>query len=348
MTSRSAQHFLRLSLVVGSATGLGLWGWATAERMIYQHWDNPEFTQSVPGPPAQPAITANSPIGRIEISRLGVNTLVREGTGAAILQVAAGHIPGTALPGEKGNVAVAAHRDTLFRGLRNVRKEDSIVFQTANGTHLYRVESTEVVQPDDVAVLKPGRENELTLVTCYPFTWIGSAPQRFIVKAVEVNGKAPVPTIPTSESAKLSQPITPPSTTQPGTPPPSELQGRRVYFQISVNHNRELAPGISLGIASIDADSHTADGWIWLMPERRTVWLRQRAARDPLRFTGGKDTNEHTLVITGISADKATGYLQMQSPAGQRVGASAYSPTTSAGTSALAEGVATRAGSDGL
>ena len=328
--------------MIGAITGVGLWGWATAERLIYQHWDNPEFTRKLPGPPAQSPIMANSTIGRIEIPRLGVNTLVREGTGAAILRVAAGHIPGTALPGEKGNVAIAAHRDTLFRGLRNVRKEDSILFQTANGSHMYRVESTQIVQPDDVAVLKPGRENELTLVTCYPFTWIGSAPQRFIVKALEVTGNAPVPIVPANESS--SKPS-----------PPSNPKSRRVYFQIPVNQNRELAPGISLGIASIDANSHTANGWIWLMPERQTVWLRQRAAGDSIRFTGGKasgketgeNTTERALVLTGISADKATGYLQMQDAA-QRVGASAYSPMTSAGTSAFAAGVATRAGSDGL
>ena len=199
MTKRSAYRFLRVSLLIGSATGLGLWGWATGERVLFQHFGSEQLSsQQVAGadlhqPEKQQPLTADALVGKIEIPRLGVNALVREGTGSTTLRVAAGHIPGTALPGDKGNVAVAAHRDSLFRGLKDVRKGDSVIFQTESGQHLYRVDSMSIVDPDDVAVLKAGAQPELTLVTCYPFTWIGSAPQRFIVKAREVLSESSCP-----------------------------------------------------------------------------------------------------------------------------------------------------------
>jgi LPXTG-site transpeptidase (sortase) family protein len=243
MTSSSALRFLRTSLLIGTATGLGLWGWTTIERIVYQHRGNVEFEQQT-----GQQIKADSLVGRIEIPRLGVNALVREGTGATTLRLAAGHIPGTALPGEKGNVAVAAHRDSLFRGLKDVRKDDSVVFQTANGKHVYRVESMVIVDPDDVAVLKASAQPELTLVTCYPFSWIGSAPQRFVVKAREVSDNSPPLSVPVSEvSVPHSRENSPEN---------------RVYFQIPLHHSRELAPGISMGVTSIDMDSQTASGWM--------------------------------------------------------------------------------------
>ena len=104
---------------------------------------------------------------------------IREGASHDTLDIALGHISGTALPGESGNVGVAGHRDTLFRGLRNVARDDLIVFQTPDASYRYQVESTMVVNPADVGVLKPGGHSELTLVTCYPFT-ISAGPQRIM------------------------------------------------------------------------------------------------------------------------------------------------------------------------
>ena len=100
-----------------------------------------------------------------------------------MLGVAIGHVPGTALPGQQANVGVAGHRDTLFRGLRDIKTNDLIEFETLAGKYSYRVGSTEIVKPDDVSVLQAGSSPELTLVTCYPFNYVGSAPDRFIVKA---------------------------------------------------------------------------------------------------------------------------------------------------------------------
>jgi sortase A len=122
-------------------------------------------------------------IGRLDIPRLHVSTIVLEGDDDGALGLGAGHVPGTALPDQSGNVGIAAHRDLFFRPLRNVAKNDRITLTTSGGTYQYMVESTEIVRPDAVRVLAATRDAELTLVTCYPFYFIGDAPLRFIVHA---------------------------------------------------------------------------------------------------------------------------------------------------------------------
>ena len=126
---------------------------------------------------------AGTLLGSISIPRVRVSSVIVEGTDDHTLTLSVGHIPGTAVPGREGNVALAGHRDTFFRGLRNIRNRDEIVLTTSDGTHLYEVESTRVVSPDDVDVLNDVGRPLLTLVTCYPFYFVGSAPKRFIVQA---------------------------------------------------------------------------------------------------------------------------------------------------------------------
>jgi sortase A len=92
-------------------------------------------------------------------------------------------VPGSALPGQPGNAAFAAHRDTYFRPLKGVRKGDEIAITTRDGDFRYLVSGTRVVDPSDVSVLRGSNEPTLTLVTCYPFDYVGSAPKRFIVSA---------------------------------------------------------------------------------------------------------------------------------------------------------------------
>jgi sortase A len=110
--------------------------------------------------------------------------MVMEGVAEKTLRLGGGHIPGTAYPGTPGNSGFAAHRDTFFRKLRNVRKDDVIQFTTRSTTFSYRVASTAVVDPSDTAVLRPTTEETITLVTCFPFYYIGPAPKRFVVHAV--------------------------------------------------------------------------------------------------------------------------------------------------------------------
>ncbi len=129
------------------------------------------------------APVAGGVVGRLDIPRIGVSVMVVEGVKYGDLKRAAGHIPGTALPGESGNVGVAGHRDTFFRPLRSIQRNDIITMSTLQGAYRYRVVRTKVVRPDDVQVLYPTGRDTLTLVTCFPFDYVGPAPKRFIVQA---------------------------------------------------------------------------------------------------------------------------------------------------------------------
>ena len=122
-------------------------------------------------------------MGEIELTRIGVTAIILEGTDERTLRRAVGHIPGTPLPGQPGNVAIAGHRDTFFRALRHVRQDDEIALMTLGGSYRYRVESISVVGPKDTQVLDNSGGDILTLVTCYPFSFVGPAPRRFIVRA---------------------------------------------------------------------------------------------------------------------------------------------------------------------
>jgi len=135
------------------------------------------------GAPASPTSLPASVIGRISIPRLHLSAMVEEGVDNATLSRAVGHIPGTALPGETGNIGIAGHRDTFFQKLKDLQPHDKIDFTTHSGRYRYTVESLTVVEPTDVSVLESTGGQTLTLVTCFPFHYIGNAPRRFIVHA---------------------------------------------------------------------------------------------------------------------------------------------------------------------
>jgi len=148
-------------------------------------------TQSLPHAVVILPPHAGAPLGRMEIPRLHLSVMVLEGAAPKTLRVGAGHIAGTALPGTRGNIGIAAHRDTFFRPLRDLRRSDRIVLTTSYGTFRYVVDAIEIVNPSDVEVLHQTADPRLTLVTCYPFTYVGAAPKRFIVHARQ---QAPVTT----------------------------------------------------------------------------------------------------------------------------------------------------------
>lgn len=128
-----------------------------------------------------------SALARIEIPRVGIRAIVADGADESTLSRAVGRVPNSARPGQIGNTVLAGHRDTFFRGLRDVRLNDRIRIVEPAGTYEYKVQSVMVVDPEDTAVLKSKGAEELTLVTCYPFRFVGPSPDRFIVKAVRVN-----------------------------------------------------------------------------------------------------------------------------------------------------------------
>jgi sortase A len=138
-------------------------------------------------PKGVPAVAPDGLIGRLEIPRLLLSAVVVEGNGEATLRRAVGHIPGTALPGGPGNVGLAGHRDTFFRPLKDLKISDEVQLSTLNGNFKYEVESLRVLKPGDVAVLASSAENVLTMVTCYPFYYVGPAPMRFVVRARQVS-----------------------------------------------------------------------------------------------------------------------------------------------------------------
>ena len=151
--------------------------------------------QSSAVPSRAPALAVDSLIGRIEIPRLLLSVVVVEGVDKTTLRRAVGHIPGTAMPGEAGNVGLAGHRDTFFRPLKDLKIKDQIQFSTLKGNFKYEVQSLRVVEPNNVGVLASSGENMLTMVTCYPFYYVGSAPKRWIVRARQVSPQTAPPSI---------------------------------------------------------------------------------------------------------------------------------------------------------
>ena len=182
-------------LVVGFLA-LGYCAFVLVDTTIYQSYQNARFDEQLNS--VQPASTSagvvNLPVapipggalGRIEIPRIGLAAMIMEGTDGRTLQRAVGHIPGTVLPGQHGNAGIAGHRDTFFRPLRNVHHDDEITLTTLDGTYHYLVDSSQVVAPEDTQVLNDSDDTILTLVTCYPFYFVGPAPKRFIVRAHKI------------------------------------------------------------------------------------------------------------------------------------------------------------------
>jgi sortase A len=191
------------------AAGLALLAWCAyvvLDARIFQQAEDRRLDQllsvshetnrGTPGTPQTPSPTtppaplppppADGLIGRLDIPRLGLSAVVIEGVGASALRRAVGHIPGTALPGQPGNVGISGHRDTFFRPLRNIRRNDTVTLTTLLGEFRYRVVSTSIVRPDNIAVLYPTENQIVTIVTCYPFYFVGPAPSRFIVRAERV------------------------------------------------------------------------------------------------------------------------------------------------------------------
>jgi sortase A len=328
-------------LLLGAVIGLGAWIGSNAVPAAWQDWENWVFDRDLHGetasisdylidlesrvdrgvrtrlglrvdpapsvsgrPTVSPTLQRDGLIGRLTIPRLHLRAIVREGVGKDTLGLAVGHIPGTAFPGQAGNVGVAGHRDTLFRGLSGIRQHDVIQLETLNKRYAYEVASTEVVTPQNIGVLKPGSYSELTLVTCYPFNYIGPAPDRFIVKARQV-----------AWQPNLAEPVvTPLKVVEDADRARDERAGTRrpatagkIYFAVSKNHSQKLAPGISLGITEAEAPTQRVNGWVWLMPERRTVWLRRQEQQDPVIFYQGGRKRE--LVITNVAQNSAAGYM---------------------------------------
>jgi sortase A len=207
---------LERALLCAGAILLGWCGWTLAQGRAYQGYESWSLDRMRAGRPAtvggylasrvipergsaplaavvRAARTAEAIplrrgdlVGRLAIPRLHLSAIVLEGDDDGTLKLGVGHVPGTALPGSAGNVALAAHRDSYFRPLRGIHPADEIEMTTPQRTFRYRVDSVRIVDPGAVEVLRDSAGPTLTLVTCYPFGWVGNAPKRFIVRASRV------------------------------------------------------------------------------------------------------------------------------------------------------------------
>jgi sortase A len=177
-----------LLLVIGTVA-LGYVGTTLLESRLYQTSAKQSLETQIQTIKKSDSLQTRVPVipgdvlGRLDIPRLGISVAILQGTSLRALRLGAGHIEATPLPGESGNSGIAGHRDTFFRELRNVRKTDEIQLQTATGVLHYEVDWVKVVRPNDMTVLAASSDSALTLVTCYPFYFVGPASGRFVVHA---------------------------------------------------------------------------------------------------------------------------------------------------------------------
>jgi sortase A len=189
--AKKRSHWLSNLLLLAGFALVVYGGAILGQARLEQAWASYVFERIVQGRPAAPAAVAVMPapeqgewLGRLEIPRLDVSVMVREGDDDSTLRIAAGHLPSSSLPGQAGTVAIAGHRDTFFRALRGIRNNDVIRLETHYGTHEYIVNEIRIVQPTQTEVLH-SEGPTLSLITCYPFDYVGAAPQRFVVRAKE-------------------------------------------------------------------------------------------------------------------------------------------------------------------
>lgn len=177
---------LEVALWIVAALGLGAAIGGYTDLLYYQYTARPstESPVEVRTVERDPSITPGTPIARLEIPRIGLDVIVAEGSTPTVLRRAVGRLEESAWPGgEPGNVVLAGHRDTFFRELAAIREGDLIVLDSNAGRLTYEVEWVKVVDPTDIHVLSRCRYPALTLITCYPFQYVGRAPQRFVVRA---------------------------------------------------------------------------------------------------------------------------------------------------------------------
>jgi sortase A len=151
-------------------------------RVDFSQWDG-HREQAYEGSPNK---QSGAPLAVLHIAKIGLEVPLLDGTDGLTLNHAVGRISGTARPGEPGNIGIAGHRDGFFRGLKDIGLGDTIALKAPQGTTTYAVDEIYIVSPSDASVLGPRPAPSLTLITCYPFYFIGSAPQRYVVHASRI------------------------------------------------------------------------------------------------------------------------------------------------------------------
>ncbi len=179
---RHLLEFLLLGFGIGC---FAVFAYEHVEARRFQAEQSAAFERDARSRATPGAVRRGGLVGMLDVPRLQLSTPVIEGDDSRTLKRAVGHLPDTPLPWSGGNSAIAGHRDGLFRPLKDVKIGDAIRFRTTREEYRYRVTKTAIVMPDDLSVLAPhAGAPSLTLITCYPFYYLGSAPKRFVVHAV--------------------------------------------------------------------------------------------------------------------------------------------------------------------
>jgi sortase A len=177
--------FAAIGVILLCCSGVGI-----LDEKRFQERETAAFVQQIEHPAPRPAQKQRT-IARLTIPDLGIAVMVVNGVSNDDLRLGPGHIPGTAFPGQSGNIGIAGHRDTVFRSLRSIRKDQEIILTMLHREDRYRIVWTAIVRPGDTSALLPSNRDSLTLVTCYPFDFVGPAPKRFIVRAERVESVEP-------------------------------------------------------------------------------------------------------------------------------------------------------------
>jgi sortase A len=175
--------FLTIGLLLSIHVAHSYASMMASQRQLSEQWQQQQRSPSAP--PLATSLT------RVSIPKINLDVMVVEGTSHSSLLGGPGHLDDTPAPGESGNSVIAGHRDTFFRHLGDLGRGDDIFVRRAGHAYHYVVKSKEIVQPNDVAVVKPSPQNRLTLITCYPAYYIGPAPQRLVVIAEPIDDSAP-------------------------------------------------------------------------------------------------------------------------------------------------------------
>jgi sortase A len=185
-------HDVQRLFVWAGIAALAYAGGTTAYSEAFQRYRTQQFEEAVRSHPkdTSTARTTEAPdlhegdvVGKLEVPRIGLSVIVLQGIEERTLALGAGHVPGTPLPAVEGNVVIAAHRDTFFRKLNVIMPGDEIRLSIRTRTYTYIVDTMEIVDPENPQIMQSRAYSELTLITCYPFYYVGSAPKRYIVRA---------------------------------------------------------------------------------------------------------------------------------------------------------------------
>ncbi len=171
--------FVLVGLTLLSYVSYQYWDMYHTQRQLEAQWERQAASASVPG--QSKPIAAADTLTRISIPRISMDAIVVEGASRKQLSIGPGHVIDTALPGDPGNAVITGHRDTFFRNIYELKKGDEIIVRRNGQVFKYQVTGKKIVAPDDISVLKPTQDTQLTLITCYPTYYIGPAPKRLVI-----------------------------------------------------------------------------------------------------------------------------------------------------------------------